>query len=430
MSQSGGMAAFAWPNAAQGIASSGITTSPSAATPTAKSTDVSNPAKHPEPTSTASDRGAFFSSDASTITSTAVDSGVFYSSDVAASTSTALDSGMFYSSDVPASTSTASDGGALFSLDVPTTKTGCHHCTACTQTISITGDSSRVSHIPTAASENPWNPYVIQPMDASPSYVDYGTLSTPRPKATGVPFDRGTPFEMSDPIIPVVNPSQDIHFIFTKRENARFGRNPGPVIGGVLTFFTVVLVIFLSIKYCARSCSRSKKKTTDLEKGNSSRRYSYYEESVRGRKRRRDGSPPVTRPDDIPISESYGMDPVELARSQNWQEGFDERGVYSTRDCVNRYTGTDNFQSTATYGNGDAGEYGVQLPSFIPTHRVNPKSVPVTKLPGLARNPEYTAGQPVSPLDTADEQHDYDRMRDYSDVSPLHSPAMHHEGCK
>jgi hypothetical protein len=371
MSQSGGMAAFAWPNAAQGIASSGITTSPSAATPTAKSTDVSNPAKHPEPTSTASDGDAFFSSDISTVTSTAVDSGVFYSSDVPASNSTASDRGVFFSSAVSTPAATTATSTAL-----------------------------------------------------------YSGIFYPPPKATGVAFDRGTPFEMSDPIISVVDPSQHIHVTFARRKNARFGRDQGPVIGGVLTFFTVVLLFFLSIKYCARSCSRSKKKTTDLEKGNSSRRYSYYEESVRGRKRRRDGSPPVTRPDDIPISESYGMDPVDLARSQNWQEGFDERGVYSTRDCVNRYTGTDNFQSTATYGNGDAGEYGVQLPSFIPTHRVNPKSVPVTKLPGLARNPEYTAGQPVSPLDTADEQHDYDRMRDYSDVSPLHSPAMHHEGCK
>jgi hypothetical protein len=368
MPQSVEMVAFAWPNAAQGTASSGIMASPSTAAPTATTTGTANP---PEPTSTASDGGAFFSSDASTITSTAVDSGVFYSSDVAASTSTSSYGGAFYSSAISTSAATTATSTAL-----------------------------------------------------------YSGIFYPPPKATGVAFDRGTPFEMSDPIISVVDPSQHIHVTFARRENARFGRDQGPIIGGVLTFFTVVLVFFLSIKYCARSCSRSKKKTTDLERGDSARCYPYYEESVRGRKRRRDGSPPVTRPDDITISESYGMDPVDLARSQTWQEGFDERGVYSTQDRVNRDTSTDNFQSTATYGNGDGGEYSVQLPSFIPTRRVNTKPVPVTKLPGLARNPEYTAGQPVSPLDTADEQHDSARMREYSDVSPLHSPAMHHEGCK
>jgi len=411
MSQNNTMAAFTWPNAAQGTSSSGTMTSSSVTA------------------STAVDPGVFYSSDVAATTSTASDGGAFFSSDVsttavasATSTSTAVDPGTFYSSAVPTSTSTASDGGTFFSSDVPVSSIGCHHCTACTKTTSIAGAHASASSFLKAVSNNPWNPNVAPPIDALPSYVDYGTVSTLVPQATGVAFDRGTPFEMTDPTMPIADASSDLHSAFAKRDGPRFAKNPGHIIGVIILILGVVLVGFLAIKYCRGLIPT----THDPEQGDSRRRYPHYEkEVVRERRRRRDGSPSTTHFADIPISEGYGMDPVDLARAQNWQDGFDEKGVYTTRDHVDRRTSADNFQSVATHGTGDNAEYRLQLPSFIPTRRSDPKSRPVTDLPTLARNPEYPAGQPVSPLSANGPPHDYNRTRDYSDVSPLHSPTMH-----
>ncbi|KAH6868614.1 hypothetical protein BKA58DRAFT_402965 [Alternaria rosae] len=472
MSQNGTMAAFTWPNAAHGTTSSDTTTShsshlplPSAFTPTAKivnvpyiakpptgkSTGVSYKAKPPTPTFTASKGDRLLAWDASTVASTAVDSVVFYLSDVAeltstasdggaffsssvsttaiasaTITSTAVDSGIFYSLEIPTFTSTVPDGATFFSSDVPVSSIGCHQCTACTQTTSNASAYTNASPFPKAVSNNPWNPYIAPPIDVSPSYVDYGTVSTLMPKATGVAFDRGTPFEMTDPTMPIANASSDLHSAFTKQDGPRFAKDPGHIIGVVILALGIVLVCFLAIKYFKSLIPT----THDLEKGNSRRRYPYYEEVVRGRRRYRDGSPQSTRHADIPISEGYGMDPVDLARAQNWQDGFDEKGAYATRDGVDRGTATDNFQSVATHGTGDNTGYQLQLPSFIPTRSSNPKSRPVTELPALARNPEYTAGQPVSPLGANGPPHDYNRTRDYSDVSPLHSPTMHRQNLR
>jgi hypothetical protein len=241
------------------------------------------------------------------------------------------------------------------------------------------------------------------------------------PKATGVAFDRGTPFEMSDPLnSSAADTSAGHHSAFIKRDNPRFPKNPGPIVGAIITALCVFLVLFLSMKYCIRLSYKS----TDLEKGKRScRRYPYSEDVVRGRKRYRNGSPPVTRPDDIPISEGYGMDPVDLARAQNWQEGFDEKGVYVTRS---RATGADSFQSSCTHENDKASEYAPQLPSFLPTRNLVPKPRPITQLP-LLYDAQYTDGRPVSPASANNSLPDNNRTRDYSNVSPSHPPTMHRE---
>jgi hypothetical protein len=161
-----------------------------------------------------------------------------------------------------------------------------------------------------------------------------------------------------------------------------------------------------------------------MEKG----KYPYYEEVARGRRRHCDGSPPVTRPDDVPISEGYGMDPIDFARAQSWQQGLTEKGVYVTRDGMNQAVGTDNSQSIPTSGSVNGITYtSPQLPSFMPTRKVVPKPRPIIRLPQLAHDAQCTNGRPVSPVSplSADNvQDNHNRTRDYRDVSPLRSPTM------
>jgi hypothetical protein len=205
-------------------------------------------------------------------------------------TSTAPDSGIFYSSDVFTLTSTASDGGAFFSSDTPTSTVDSHPSNHC---------------LPTAHLDNPLNPNVAPPIDAVPSFVDYSTPPIALPEVAGLAFDRGTPFEMPNLTSVGKDMPMGLSSVLTKRAVPRIASNPGPILGAVVIVLGIVLALFLSVKYCLRRSSGPH----DLEKGN----YPY----TRGRRRYRDGSPSVTRPDDIPISEGYGMDPVDLARAQN-----------------------------------------------------------------------------------------------------------------
>jgi hypothetical protein len=374
------MAGFAWPGANLSTAlmasASSVVNSSSAATTA---------------TSTATDGGAFFSSD---VLTTATDPAVI--------TSTALDPGVFYSSDV----ATASDGGAFFSSVVSTSTIGLHTSTHC---------------FPTTVHDNPLNPNVAPPIDAVPSCVDYGILPTTVPKAAGLAFDRGTPVEMSDLTALPANMPTGLSSTFTKRDIPRISINPGPIIGTVVTALGIILLLYLSIKYCV--CTSSG--TRDLERGNDP----YYKEVARGRRRYRDGSPAATRPEDIPISEGYGMDPINLARAQNWQEGISEKGVFITRDRVDRAVGADNFQSIPTSGGGNGRAYtSPQFPNSILTRKLVPRPRPVTQLPLLAYNAQCTDGRqvsPVSPLNVNDVQNNHNRTRDYSNFSPLNSPTMH-----
>jgi hypothetical protein len=117
------------------------------------------------------------------------------------------------------------------------------------------------------------------------------------------------------------------------------------------------------------------------------------------------------------------MDPLDLARAQNWQEGFDEKGVYITRS---RATGAESFQSSGTHENDKGSEYAQPLPSFLPTRKLVPKPRPITQLP-LLYDAQCTQGRPVSPLSGYNSLSDNNRTRDYSNVSSLHSPIMHRE---
>ncbi|KAG9195206.1 hypothetical protein G6011_00326 [Alternaria panax] len=267
------MAGFTWPGANAG------TVSPV----------LNSPSAHPTVTSPASDGGAFFSSEVSTSATGFV-----------VVTSTAPDPDVFFSSDVPTSTSTASDGGAFFSSDIPISTVGSHTSAHC---------------LPTAHLDNPLNPNVAPPIDAVPSSVDYGTLPTALPEAVGLSFDHGTPFEMPDLTAPATKMPTGLSSDFTKRDVPRIAANPDPILGVVIVILGIVLALFLLVKYCIRRSSESQ----DLERGD----YPH----TRGRHRHRDGSPPATRPDDIPVSEGYGMDPVDLGRAQSWQEGLSEKGV-------------------------------------------------------------------------------------------------------
>lgn len=332
---------------------------------------------------------------------------MFFSTDILASatgpmvvTSTAPDSGIFYSSDVFTLTSTASDGGAFFSSDTPTSTVDSHPSNHC---------------LPTAHLDNPLNPNVAPPIDAVPSFVDYSTPPIALPEVAGLAFDRGTPFEMPNLTSVGKDMPMGLSSVLTKRTVPRIASNPGPILGAVVIVLGIVLALFLSVKYCLRRSSGPH----DLEKGN----YPY----TRGRRRYRDGSPSVTRPDDIPISEGYGMDPVDLARAQNWQDGFSEKGVHVTRDCVDRASSADNFQSISISGGGNGGAYvSPQLPSSIPTRKLVPKPRPVTQLPVPSSDlrPLDIIDQPVSPLSSDDGQIDHNRTRDYNNVSPLNSPTM------
>jgi hypothetical protein len=315
-------------------------------------------------------------------------------------TSTAPDSGIFYSSDVFTLTSTASDGGAFFSSDTPTSTVDSHPSNHC---------------LPTAHLDNPLNPNVAPPIDAVPSFVDYSTPPIALPEVAGLAFDRGTPFEMPHLTSVGKDMPTALSSVLTKRAVPRIASNPGPILGAVVIVLGIVLALFLSVKYCLRRNSGPH----DLEKGD----YPY----TRGRRRYRDGSPSVTRPDDIPISEGYGMDPVDLARAQNWQDGFSEKGVHVTRDCVDRASSADNFQSISISGGGNGGAYvSPQLPSSIPTRKLVPKPRPVTQLPVPSSDlrPLDIIDQPVSPLSSDDGQIDHNRTRDYNNVSPLNSPTM------
>ncbi|CAN9346417.1 unnamed protein product [Alternaria alternata] len=411
------MADFTWPGASPSTAptasaSSALGSPPTTSTATSTASDggtffspgVSGPAA---PTSTALDSSTFYSSSVSVSTSTASDGGTFFSTDILASatgpmvvTSTAPDSGIFYSSDVFTLTSTASDGGAFFFSDIPTSTVDSHPSTHC---------------LPTAHLDNPLNPNVAPPIDAVPSFVDYSTPPIALPEVAGLAFDRGTPFEM--PHLTSVGKDMPTasSSVLTKRAVPRIASNPGPILGAVVIVLGIVLALFLSVKYCLRRSSGPH----DLEKGN----YPY----TRGRRRYRDGSPSVTRPDDIPISEGYGMDPVDLARAQNWQDGFSEKGVHVTRDCVDRAISADNFQWIPISGGGNGGAYvSPQLPSSIPTRKLVPKPRPVTQLPVPSSDlrPIDIIDQPVSPLSSDDGQIDHNRTRDYNNVSPLNSPTM------
>ncbi|RYN87194.1 hypothetical protein AA0119_g12605 [Alternaria tenuissima] len=309
------MAGFIWPGA-----------SPSTSPTASASSALGSPSTTSTATSTASDGGAFFSSDVpapTALTSTALDYGTFYSSSISLSTSTAsdgsmffstdilasatgptvvtstaLDSGIFYSSDVFTLTSTASDGGTFFSSNTPTSTVDSHTSAHC---------------LPTAHLDNPLNPNVAPPIDAVPSFVDYSTPPIALAEVAGRAFDRGTPFEMPNLTSLGKDMPTGLSSVLTKRAVPRIASNPGPILGAVVIVLGIVLALFLSVKYCLRRNSGPH----DLEKGD----YPY----TRGRRRYRDGSPSVTRPDDIPISEGYGMDPVDLARAQNWQDGFSEK---------------------------------------------------------------------------------------------------------
>ncbi|CAN9393298.1 unnamed protein product [Alternaria alternata] len=411
------MAGFIWPgaspsNAPTASASSALGSPSTTATTTSTasdggaffSSDVPAPAA---PTSTALDSGTFYSSSISVLTSTASDGGTFFSSDILASatgpmvvTSTAPDPGIFYSSDVFTLTSTASDGGVFFSSDTPTSTVDSHPSTHC---------------LPTAHLDNPLNPNVAPPIDAVPSFVDYSTPPITLSEVAQLAFDRRTPFEMPNLMSLGKDMPTGLSSVLTKRAVPRIASNPGPILGVVVIVLGIVLALFLSVKYCLRRSSGPH----DLEKGN----YPY----TRGRRRYRDGSPPVTRPDDIPISEGYGMDPVDLARAQNWQDGFSEKGVHVTRDCVDRAISADNFQSIPISGGGNGGAYvSPQLPSSIPTRKLVPKPRPVTQLPVPSSDlrPLDIIDQPVSPLSSDDGQIDHNRTRDYNNVSPLNSPTM------
>jgi hypothetical protein len=418
-----GMAGFVWPGADLGtapMASASSVLKLSAAAPTATSTvsdggvffssDVSASVTL---TSTALDPGAFYSSHIPVSTSTATDEGAFFSSDVLTSatdpaviTSTALDPRVFYSSDVATSITTASDGGAFFSSVVSTSAIGSHTSTHC---------------LPTAVHDNPLNPNVAPPIDAVPSCVDYGTLPTTVPNAAGLAVDRGPPFEISDLTALATNMPTGLSSTFTKRDIPRISTNPGPIVGAVVTALGVILLLYLSIKYCVRTSSGTK----DLERGN----YPYHKEVTRGRRCYRDGSPAATRPEDIPVSEGYGIDPIDLARVQNWQEGVSGKGVFVTRDRVDRAVGADDLQSILTSGGGNGRTYtSPHYPDPILTRKLVPRPRPVTQLPLLAYSAQCTDGgqvSPVSPLNVNDVQNDHNRTRDYSNVSPLNSLTMH-----
>lgn len=317
-------------------------------------------------------------------------------------TSTALDPGAFYSSDVTKSTSTASDGGAFFSSDVSAPTTGSHTSTHCPQT---------------ALPDYLLNPNVAPPIDVVPSSISYGTLPTVAPKAAGLAFDRGTPFEMSDPTALATSLPTSLSATLIKRDIPRFSTNPGPIIVVVVIVLGVILLLYLSFKYCARTGLRKK----DLEKG----AYPYYEGVTRGRRRYRDKSPPVTRLDDIPISEGYGTDPVDLARAQNWQESLVGKGVYATRDRVSRGVGADNFQSTSTPGGGNNSAYNPpRFPSLMPTRKLVPKPRPTTQLPVLSYNTGCTIGPQVSPLSANDVRNDRNHTHDYIDISHPKPPKV------
>ncbi|RYO69452.1 hypothetical protein AA0113_g3978 [Alternaria arborescens] len=411
------MVGFIWPGASPSTAptnSASLALGSSSTTSTATSTasdggvifspGIAAPAA---PTSTALDSGTFYSSSISVSTSTASDGGTFFSSHILASatsptvvTSTALDSGISYSSDVSTFTSTASDGGTLFSSNTPTSTVDSHTSAHC---------------LPTAHLDNPLNPNVAPPIDAVPSFVDYSTPPIALPEVAGRAFDRGIPFEMPNLTSLGKDMPTGLSSVLTKRAVPRIASNPGPILGAVVIVLGIVLALFLSVKYCLRRSSGPH----DLEKGN----YPY----TRGRRRYRDGSPSVTRPDDIPISEGYGMDPVDLARAQNWQDGFSEKGVHVTRDCVYRAISADNFQLIPISGGGDGGAYiSPQLPGSFPTRKLVPKPRPVTQLPVPSSDlrPLDIIDQPVCPLSSDDGQIDHNRTRDYNNVSPLDSPTM------
>jgi hypothetical protein len=317
---------------------------------------------------------------------------MFFSTDILVSatgptvvTSTALDSGIFYSSDVFTLTSTASDGGTFFSSNTPTSTVDSHTSAHC---------------LPTAHLDNPLNPNVAPPIDAVPSFVDYSTPPIALPEVAGRAFDRGTPFEMPNLTSLGKEMPTGLSSVLTKRAVPRIASNPGPILGAVVIVLGIVLALFLSVKYCLRRSSGPH----DL-----------------------DGSPSVTRPDDIPISEGYGMDPVDLARAQNWQDGFSEKGVDVTRDCVDRAISADNFQWIPISGGGNGGAYvSPQLPSSIPTRKLVPKPRPVTQLPVPSSDlrPLDIIDQPVSALSSDDGQIDHNRTRDYNNGSPLNSPTM------